>query len=127
MMIDLQIEVAFRSKYRIVTATIYNENIQNRTEASGSLADTVFVKHERLMALLLTYLVPTTEKRAIICSRYINGSIIAFGEHRNIYQNHVDWSPEDDDFAPQWAIRMIRGLCIAALEKFVVEENTVGQ
>ena len=84
-MIDQQIEVAFNKKYQNTLALIYWEN--KEIDYVRPLSSAVFERQEFAMARLIMVLAPKiTEKQAVLASRQINGSIIAFGEHGNLVQ-----------------------------------------
>ncbi len=109
-LIDLQIEVAFVPKYQSTLSLIYWEN--NGPEDMRPLSEAVFDRQEHVMADLLQVVAPVTEERAMIASRHINGSIIAFGEHRNLTRTYMPDVMEGEEI-PFWIRDEIKGNCLA--------------
>ncbi len=97
--IDAQINSAYSPEYRSSLRLIYWE--QNTPGSDfHPMTDSLFNKCEKPLALLLEAVTDRTFAQAIIASRFINGSIIAFGEHSALVaQALVDAEDEAEDMA----------------------------
>ncbi|MDR1514824.1 MAG: TetR family transcriptional regulator [Synergistaceae bacterium] len=78
--IGTQISVAFGHRYRSSFMLTYWEQI-NSSLKHHPISEAIFKKIEKCMAMLITSTTDIPYERAIIASRFINGSIISFGEH----------------------------------------------
>lgn len=113
-LIDAQIEVAFGSKYQMTREMVYRED--SSPDSSHILGETVFHQEEEVMARLLQALAPLSMGRARVISRFINGSIIAFGEHKSLIAPYVKESEEED---PDWVRNEIRRSCVAIVRELM--------
>lgn len=116
-LIDQQIEVAFDKKYQNTLALIYWEN--KEIDYIRPLSSAVFERQEFAMARLIMVLAPQIqEKQAVLASRHINGSIIAFGEHGNLM--HLN----DDDYdleynGSSWIRDEVKNNCLAIVSNLI--------
>lgn len=115
-LIDLQIEVAFVPRYQSTLSLIYWED--NGPEGMRPLSTAVFDRQEHVMARLLRVVAPITEERAMIASRHINGSIIAFGEHRNLTKSYMP-DVKGGEEVPFWLRDEIKGNCLAIVRHLI--------
>lgn len=84
-MIDSQMTVAFGLQYRSSVKLIYWEQV-NSMQGYHPVTSTLFEKIEKSMAMLITAVTDIPYEKALIASRFINGSIISFGEHARLVQ-----------------------------------------
>lgn len=119
-LIDLQIEVAFGKKYQSTLALVYRE--ESGPEGLRPLTREVFDQQERVMAQLLQAIVPLTDNQARVISRFINGSIIAFGEHKSLIAPYIGDAPEEK---PGWLRSQIRSSCLAMVRGIKEERKTI--
>ena len=119
-LIDLQIEVAFGKKYQSTLALVYRE--ESGPEGLRPLTREVFDQQERVMAQLLQAIVPLTDNQARVISRFINGSIIAFGEHKSLIAPYIGDAPEEK---PGWLRSQIRSSCLAMVRGIKEERETI--
>lgn len=82
---DRQIDIAFGKKYRTSIMLTYWEQV-NRTRGYCPVTNAIFNTVERAMARLIAKSSGMEYKKAVIASRFINGSIISFGEHALLVQ-----------------------------------------
>lgn len=116
-MIDQQIEVAFNKKYQNTLALIYWEN--KEIDYVRPLSSAVFERQEFAMARLIMVLAPKiTEKQAVLASRQINGSIIAFGEHGNLVQLEEE-DYEVDYKGSSWIYDEVKNNCLAIVKNLM--------
>ena len=107
-LINLQIEVAFGKKYQSTLALVYRE--ESGPEGLRPLTREVFDQQEGVMAQLIQAIVPLSDNRARVVSRFINGSIIAFGEHKSLIAPYIGDATEED---PGWLRSQIQISCLA--------------
>ncbi len=120
-MIDLQIHAAFGKEYQTTLALIYWES--NGPDDIHPLSSAVLGKQEHMMADLLMILAPMSEKRAMLISRHINGSIIAFGEHKKLIESYVDTERVNGE-VPYWVYQEIKANCLAIIDRVVYNQNS---
>ncbi|MDR1020400.1 MAG: TetR/AcrR family transcriptional regulator [Synergistaceae bacterium] len=78
--IRTQVAVAFGHRYRSSLMLTYWEQT-GPSRRDHPVSEAIFKKIENSMAKLITSTTDIPYERAIIASRFINGSIISFGEH----------------------------------------------
>ena len=93
---------------------VYREEIS--PESSHTLTKTVFHQEEEVMARLLQVIAPLSDGRARVISRFINGSIIAFGEHKSLIAPYLEGSPEKEK-DPDWVKKEISSSCMAIVRE----------
>lgn len=118
-LIDIQIETAFEKRYRTTLAMIYRE--EGGPDSRKILTEEVFNRQEGVMASLLQVLAPVDEAKARVMSRFINGGIIAFGEHKGLIAPYID-IPENG-VVPEWVRQEIRRSCMWAIDGFSKAET----
>ena len=74
------------------------------------------------MAQLLQAIVPLTDNQARVISRFINGSIIAFGEHKSLIAPYIGDAPEEK---PGWLRSQIRSRCLAMVRGIKEDRKTI--
>ena len=117
-MLDQQLEVAFDKRYQTTLSLIYQEN-KAIEQNVRPLSAVVFEKQEYTMARLIMALAPkVSEKQAVLASRQINGSIIAFGEHRNLLQM-TDDNYEEEYKDSSWMRDEVKNNCLAIVKNLM--------
>jgi AcrR family transcriptional regulator len=116
-LIDLQIDAAFGQKYQTTLELVYQES--SGPEGVYPLSEAVFDKQEGVMAKLLQVLSPLSDDHARIASRFINGSIIAFGEHKSLIKPYLQEQAE----TPEWIKEEVRQICLAIIDRFTDKES----
>ena len=92
--IDAQIKTAYLPEYRSSLKLIYWE--QNTPDSDfHPMTDTLFEKCEKPLARLIEATTDSSYAEAIIASRFLNGSIIAFGEHSELVYQALNDAGED--------------------------------
>jgi AcrR family transcriptional regulator len=124
-LIDLQIKGAFDFKYRKTLGLIYWEQ-NNPMHNFFPLTNTIFEKIEKIFAELL--LIATRNRvsyeRAVIASRYVNGSIISFGEHDLIVRYSLNMTNNDQEL-PSWIRNEIQYYCHLVVKSLIaLAENS---
>ena len=90
--IDAQINSVHANHYKSSLRLIYWE--QNTPELEfHPITDTLFRKCEQPLARLIEAVTDQSYAKAIVASRFLNGSIISFGEHSAL----VDWALKDSN------------------------------
>ena len=112
--------MAFGKKYQSTLALVYRE--ESGPEGLRPLTREVFDQQERVMAQLLQAIVPLTDNQARVISRFINGSIIAFGEHKSLIAPYIGDAPEEK---PGWLRSQIRSSCLAMVRGIKEERETI--
>ncbi len=115
-LIDLQIEAAFGQQYQTTLALVYQEGCG--PEGIYPLSSVVFKRQEGVMAKLLQILAPVSDEKAMVDSRFINGSIIAFGEHGNLIKPYILKKDKSAEF-PDWVKAEIRENCLAIVRRYM--------
>lgn len=119
-LVDLQIDVAFQEKYQTSLSLIYWE--EKGPEELKCLSKIMFEYLEKTMAELIQVLVPVPELKAMLTSRYINGSIIAFGEHRSLMESYLV-IPRDEGNPPDWVRSEIKKNSFAVIREMMKENG----
>lgn len=83
--VKLQISVAFGRRYRSSVKLVYWEHVHSM-QGYHPVTSTLFEKIEKSMAMLIVSVTGLPYEKAVIASRFINGSIISFGEHSQLVQ-----------------------------------------
>ncbi len=109
-LVDLQISAAFGRQYRSSLSLIYWEHI-NAMKGYHPVTTSLFENVEKSMAMLLTAVTDFTYEKAIIASRYINGSIISFGEHSQLVQYALGNSEDLEEELSIWVRSDVRHYC----------------
>lgn len=122
-LVDLQINVAFQPEYQTSLALIYWE--EKGPEELKCLSKIVFEYLEKTMAELIRVMVPVPEIKAMFASRYINGSIIAFGEHRSLMESYLVIT-KDHKNPPDWVRSEIKKNSFAVIREMIKEAETKG-
>lgn len=108
--VDLQISAAFGSQYRSSLNLIYWEHI-NSMKVYHPVTSVFFEKIEKSMAMLITAVTDLSYEKAMIASRYINGSVIAFGEHSQLVQYALGNEDNLDQELSPWIRKEIQHYC----------------
>lgn len=119
-LIDLQLEAAFGYQYQTTLALVYQEN--TGPEGLCPLSTIIFEKQEKVMARLLQFLSPLSDQKAMIASRFINGSIIAFAEHKNLVLPYILKTDKDGAFPP-WVRDEIKENCLAIIRRHITSHE----
>ena len=117
-LIDLQIEAALGKQYQPTLALVYRE--ESGPEGSRPLTSEVFTWQEGVMARLLQVAADLPEDRAKVASRFINGSIIAFGEHKSLIAPYISEHRGD---GARWLRGQIKADCLAVARGLKAEER----
>lgn len=123
-LVDLQIDVAFHEEYQTSLALIYWE--EKGPRELKYLSKIVFEYLEKTMADLIRVIVPVPEIKAMFASRYINGSIIAFGEHRSLMESYLV-IPRGRKNPPDWVRSEIKKNSFAVIREMVKESGEKSQ
>lgn len=123
-LVDLQIDVAFHEEYQTSLALIYWE--EKGPRELKCLSKIVFEYLEKTMADLIRVIVPVPEIKAMFASRYINGSIIAFGEHRSLMESYLV-IPRGRKNPPDWVRSEIKKNSFAVIREMVKESGEKSQ
>lgn len=121
-LIALQIEVAFGEQYRTTLKLIYWESNETADIPMHPLSSAVFERLESIMAELLQCVANVSRERALLAGRQINGSIIAFGEHKSLVE-HILPAPEPGESVAYWVKEEIMGNCLAIVERLERRES----
>ena len=117
-LIDLQIEAALGKQYQPTLALVYRE--ESGPEGARPLTSEVFTWQEGVMARLLQVAADLPEDRAKVASRFINGSIIAFGEHKSLIAPYISEHRGD---GARWLRGQIKADCLAVARGLKAEER----
>lgn len=116
-LIDLQINVAFKPQYKTTLQLIYWEQVHSLIDYSP-ITKVVFERIERLLANLISILADMPMENAIISSRFINGSIISFGEHKLLVQNSLNINTNFEE-TPEWVQNELNKNCKIFLNSII--------
>lgn len=119
-LVDLQIDVAFQPEYQTSLSLIYWE--ERGPEELKYLSKIVFEYLEKTMARLIGVMVPVTEIKALFASRYINGSIIAFGEHRGLMESYLVIKKSHEN-PPDWVRAELKKNSFAVIGELMKESE----
>ena len=108
-LIDLQLEAALGKKYRTTLELVYRE--ESGPEGDRPLTSEVFTRQEGVMGRLLQVIANLPEDRAKVASRFINGSIISFGEHKSLIAPYIDEQHKGN--GAKWLREQIKANCLA--------------
>jgi TetR/AcrR family transcriptional regulator, regulator of cefoperazone and chloramphenicol sensitivity len=108
--VNLQIEAAFGLQYRSSLKMIYWEQV-NSMHGYHPVTTTLFEKIEKTMALLIIAVTDIPYEKAVIASRFINGSIISFGEHSRLVQYALGNEENMDQELRPWIRQEIAHYC----------------
>ena len=117
-LIDLQISSAFKSKYRKTLKLVYWEQV-NPIGDFHPLTESIFEKIEKVFAELLVIAANNkiSYESAVIASRFINGSIISFGEHDLIVRYSLNINNSEE--LPEFIQNEIRYYCLLLVKDFL--------
>jgi len=105
-LLRLQIETVFGKQYTSSLKLIYWEQI-SRPESYHPITNAIFEYVEKVIARLIAASTGMEYKDAIIASRFINGSIIAFGEHTLLVQYALSDSKSASVEPQEWVHEQI--------------------
>jgi len=112
--VNTQITVAFGLQYRSSLKLIYWEQI-NCMYGYHPVTATLFEKIEKSMAMLIIAVTDIPYEKALIASRFINGSIISFGEHSHLVQYALGNDENPDQELRPWIRLEIVHYCDAVI------------
>lgn len=101
LLLNLQIKTVFGRQYASSLKLIYWEQVL-QSESYHPITNAIFESVEKMIAELIAAATPTPYKDAIIASRFINGSIIAFGEHSLLVQYALLDAKSVNDKPEKW-------------------------
>lgn len=110
-LINLQIHVATEPQYRSSLKLIYWEQINGMNDYHP-VTSTIFEKVEKTMAILFAKSSDISYEKAMIASRFINGSIISFGEHSLLVQFSLGIEQSTEEALPVWIGKTIKEYCL---------------
>lgn len=87
-LIDLQIIATTQAKYRSTLKLIYWEQF-NSTMPAHPISDVVYERVEKIIAELFVAATGMDFEKALVASRFVNGAVIAFGEHSLLVRHAV--------------------------------------
>jgi AcrR family transcriptional regulator len=128
--VKLQIIVAFGRQYRSSLKLIYWEHVHSM-QGYHPVTATLFEKIEKSMAMLIVAATDIPYEKAVIASRFINGSIISFGEHSQLVQYALGNEDNLDQELRPWVRNEIAHYCdvvirdLLGLEKVAAPEGPV--
>lgn len=108
--VQLQTSVAFGRKYRSSIKLIYWEHVQ-AMQGPHPVTTALFETIEKSMAMLIVAATDLPYETAMIASRFINGSIISFGEHSQLVQYALGNQENLDQELQPWIRREIARYC----------------
>lgn len=114
--VAMQINAAFGRQYRTSVKLIYWEQI-NSLEGYHPVTSILFEKIERSMAELIAKVTGMPYEKAYIASRYLNGSIISFGEHSRLVQYALGNEDNLDQELHPWIRKEIADYCDTIIRK----------
>lgn len=103
---EIQLKVAFGRRYRSSLKLVYWEQI-NAMTSEHPVTNVVFEKIEQMVARLISAGSGLPFRNALVASRFLNGSIISFGEHSLLVKYSLGLDTPEDGELPEWVRNQI--------------------
>ena len=103
---EIQLKVAFGRRFRSSLKLVYWEQI-NAMDSEHPVTNVVFEKIEQVVAKLISAGSGLPFRNALVASRFLNGSIISFGEHSLLVKYSLGLETPEDGELPEWVRKQI--------------------